>query len=381
MPDNSLYSQCATIALSHTKVRLSLLATAMVDALGAPVEFNPRFSFSRIDTMIPNDNFSLPPGVWTDDTSMTLCLARSLATSPDGFDEHHQLDAYVSWWKHGVLSPTGHCFDIGNTIHRALSIYSSPSPVAPQKRLERIQEKLGGENFAGNGSLMRVLPVGLAYWRNELAARAYGRRSSATTHPNPLCMDACELWTGCISLIMQATASDSETAVQRLTKLDLLNYISSFPYKHETLRGSLAFPLMPENTSAEEAEAYYSTQHPLLRRISSDEELPLQKDLPSTGYVLHTLIAALYCFFATVTFEQGAIMAVNLGDDADTVGAVYASLAGCWYSSEDKGSNGLFWSPKVREWRNMLVKRDLVEEVADELVQFQAELGSRADRR
>jgi ADP-ribosylglycohydrolase len=87
---------------------------------------------------------------------------------------------------------------------------------------------------------------------------------------------------------------------------------------------------------------------------------------------LHTIVAALYCFFATKTFEEGAILAVNLGNDADTVGAVYAGLAGCWYASDD--GQGMFWTEGVQEWKQHLVRKDLVEEVAAELVTFATSL-------
>src|ERR1700722_6464188 len=240
-----LQSQYLVRASSPTKIRLSLLATALVDALGGPAEFSPRFSFPFINSMIPNKNFGLPPGIWTDDTSMTLCLARSLATYmprnnistgkeaiPGGFDEAHQLDMYHSWRRVGYLSAIGKCFDIGNTTRSALSIWSSnPLPRDAERTqiiLDRIRSKLSGESSCGNGSLMRVLPVGLAFWRDEDAARKYALRSSDTTHPNPLCGEACQLWTTIIVKIMQKAVL-GESDGQKFTKLDLLTDISAFP--------------------------------------------------------------------------------------------------------------------------------------------------------
>ncbi|KAK0469925.1 ADP-ribosylation/Crystallin J1 [Desarmillaria tabescens] len=382
-----LYLQNATKAAPETKIRASILATALVDALGGPAEFHARFSFDIVDTMLPNDNFSLPPGVWTDDTSMTLCLARSLATYlPDnsalagGFDECHQLAAYTQWWKRGVLSATGKCFDIGNTICRALTIYSS-NPT--KKPLKHIQNELSGEFSCGNGSLMRIVPIGLAYWRDENQARDYARRSSATTHPNELCKEACEVWTGAICMIMaSATASEGPD----ITKLDLLSYFASFPYSHPKLHGLLALPSSaPSPPSAAKAlESYYQHYHPLMKLIAECESeaknsklplhLPQPETLPSSGYVVDTLIAALYCFFSTSTFEQGAIVAVNLGDDADTVGAVYGGLAGCWYGSEPSSASDTFWSAKVANWHESLVKKDVISEVSEALVRFSERL-------
>lgn len=384
-----LVQQLPAWAPQATKIRLSILATAMVDALGGPPEFHKRFSFELITTMTPNHNFGLPPGIWTDDTSMMLCLARSLATytaphKPDGkdtkggFSETHQLDAYSRWHDEGVLSAIGKCFDIGNTIGSALHIYARHPK---ENALPFIRAELGGENSSGNGSLMRVLPIGLAYWRDIGEASRYARRSSQTTHPNEMCQEACELWTALIVRTLQKSGSPNSG----YSKLDLLDYIATFAYTNRKLREALTVPLSaPLRPGSDSAlEAYYWASHPLLRLIRETQAgkpidnknfpycLPTEEKLPSTGYVLHTLLAALYCFFATETFEHGAIMAINLGNDADTVGAVYAGLAGCWYAAEeDQGGKNVFWTKLVTEWKASLVKRDLVELVAEELVTY-----------
>jgi len=369
-----------------------MLAVATVDALGGPAEFRSRFSFPLITSMVPNAHFGLPAGVWTDDTSMTLCLARSLSTyAPPGadsrvgklggFDEVHQLDMYSRWWKRGYLSATGSCFDIGGTIQRALFMWSnrnsafSSESKANQRALDRIKAELDGDYCCGNGSLMRILPIGLAYWRNEEMARKYAYRSSEVTHPNKLCGEACEVWTRLILRIMNEATGEME---KKFTKLDLLTEMAGFPYTQTKLRDILALPSSgspPPNTGTDvELEEYYRAHHPLLALIPQSSTksnspfltspIPPTNTVPSTGYVLHTLVAALYAFFTTRTFEEGAIMVVNMGDDADTVGAVYGGLAGCWYGGERGSERELFWTPKVDEWMGGLVKKELVEEVA-----------------
>ncbi|KAL0956997.1 hypothetical protein HGRIS_003097 [Hohenbuehelia grisea] len=375
LPDNSntplLVDQVVVPADAATKIRLSILATALVDALGGPAEFQQRYTFPTVTSMIPNANFKLGPGVWTDDTSMTLCLAHSLATSPRGFDEAHQLDMYVGWRERGEHSAVDRCFDIGHTTQRALTIWVART--SSDEALEQIRQELGGEN-AGNGSLMRLVPIGLAYWRDEQEAMKYARRSSSVTHPSPLCQEACEVWAGAIARIVSA-ASQSE----KFSKLDLLQYFSAFPYTQSKLRDILALPSDAPAPPTSNVEEFYQTHHPLLQLIAKGTasaqgpvNLPPPNVLPSSGYVLHTLVAALYCFFSSSTFEGGAIMAVNLGNDADTVGAVYGGIAGCWYSAQDSkdSSSSLFWSKRVKEWKKALVKREQVEGIADELVQF-----------
>ncbi|GLB44951.1 putative ADP-ribosylglycohydrolase [Lyophyllum shimeji] len=345
--------------------------------------------------MIPNDNFSLPPGVWTDDTSMTLCLARSLATftptstsrvaKKGGFDEKHQLDMYTAWYRKGTLSAIGRCFDIGTTVRRALNIYSRDTARGGSidDALQHIGAELNKQECAGNGSLMRVSPIGLAYWRDEGLARDYARRSSSITHPNALCQEACEVWTGAIVRIMQAATAQTGG----YSKLDLVKFFAEFPYTNLELKQALTIPagIPPPPRGKVDHEKWYWSHHPLLQLIAKTQTesvkkkaelsrtIPTPNALPSSGYALHSLAAALYCFLATESFEHGAIMAVNLGDDADTVGAIYAGLAACWYARDDgEQVDEVFWTNRVKAWKSKLVKRELVEEVADELAEFAA---------
>ncbi|KAF8880003.1 ADP-ribosylation/Crystallin J1 [Mucidula mucida] len=331
-------SQIVTPAPPSTKIRCALLCTALSDALGSPAECHRRFTFPPISRMIPNPNLHLPKGVWTDDTSMTLCLARSIA-SEAGFDEEDQLAAYTRWWEDGELSATGKCFDIGNTILRAC---------------------LGGEGNSGNGSLMRVIPVGVLYWRDEKEARALARRSSLTTHPNEVCQEACEVWTGAVVRIMCAAARE-----EALTKRDVLQYFSQFPYQNAELRKALAYP-------GKDLDA----GHPIMKVVlgMKEDQLPEEDVLPSSGYVLHTLVAALFCIFSTDTFEAGAMLAANLGNDADTVAAVYGGLAGCWYGT-NADDDKTFWTLRMAEWYKDLAAKDIIIKVTAELVAKEQTLG------
>lgn len=399
---NALHAQLPTHASVSTKIRLSLIGTAMVDALGGPAEFHERFSFPFLTSMEPNENFGLPAGVWTDDTSMMLCLAKSISTfkaSPDspymgGFDDGDQLQLYSRWKNDGYLSAVGRCFDIGNTISRALAIYS--------RHVERVDEALhlirsemsDESTSSGNGSLMRVLPIGLAYWRDEYRIKEYAKRSSETTHPAALPAEVCQMWACVIGLALEkATQPDMrlpDSTEPLFSKLSLLDYISRYPFVSHHLIVALTLPynLPPRPEGEADREAYYIKHHPLLKLITDTQAEPLPKGskfpyhippvkaLPSTGYVLDTLIAALYCFFATKTFEEGAIMAVNLGSDADTVGAVYAGLAAVWYAGREgrPEAEGVFWTKRVRDWRKALVARNIIDKVAEDLVGWEQKL-------
>ncbi|KAK7045028.1 ADP-ribosylation/Crystallin J1 [Favolaschia claudopus] len=443
-----LYRQLLLPALPATKIRLALLGTALADALGGPAEFQPRFGFEFVKEMQRNENFDLPEGVWTDDTSMALALGRAVARAPfesgqgeEDAAEAAQLEQYYLWWRDGELSAIGRCFDVGGTIRRALAVYEAelaavgieaqrwpPPPSsssaqleklktkrrqAASKALKRIKKDMAGAVFGGNGSLMRVVPVGLAYWcKGERVVGECARRSSRVTHPNEVCQEACEVWAvGVRGVVWGAAQAEMGMGKGTMkTKLDVLHHFASFSYKTDALKKALAADVpLPKGLEGDEAkmEAHYAKHHRLLRLITdtraktpassspalaagqSLEEtatlmlLPQAATLPSSGYVVHTLCAALYAFLATETFEAGTLLAVNMGDDADTVAAVYGGLAGAWYGVEEKRAGeagegeGLFWSKRVREWRDKLVRRELVEEVAEEVVEF-AERSMRA---
>ena len=335
---------------------------------------------------------SIPAGSWTDDTSMMLCLARSISTV-GGSDGADQMKLYVRWKNEGYLSSVGYCFDVGSQINRAIGIFSSfgeDHDVA----FHQIRIDLGGEMNSGNGSLMRILPIGLVCWRNVNEGKAWARECSQTTHPNTMCVEACQLWTCLIMKILdemnklQQQHSNAEEST--LSKLCLLEEISKFPFTNRRLREALTVPDGEAKpvADAEVVERWFYQHHPLLRLIATTQtpmagtpvknpsfpyNIPPVESLSSSGYVLNTLVAALYCFFATRTFEEGALMAVNLCDDADTVGAVYAGLAGCWYAGEKESEKAgqLFWTERVIRWMEAIRKKELVEQIAEELAIYE----------
>lgn len=106
-----------------SRIRGSLYGVAVCDALGGPVEFCRRGSFPLVTSYRHNDNFDLPPGSWTDDTSMTLCLAQSLVDCKGKFVLEDQIKKYVAWFENGYMSSNGECFDIGNNTRIALSTW------------------------------------------------------------------------------------------------------------------------------------------------------------------------------------------------------------------------------------------------------------------
>jgi ADP-ribosyl-[dinitrogen reductase] hydrolase len=296
-----------------------LLGLAAGDALGTTLEFKSPGTFEPITDMVGGGPFRLKPGQWTDDTSMALCLAESLIEC-SGFDARDQMDRYVRWWREGHLSPTGECFDIGGTVSTALGKYLSyGDPYAGSTH----------PHSAGNGSLMRLAPVPMLYASDPAEAITRSAESSRTTHGAATCVDACRYMAG---LIVGALAGAS--------KEELL----SERFAPAGAKGAWDRDPLGDEIGAIASGSFKRKSPPEIR---------------GKGYVVDCLEAALWAFHTTDSFEAGALAAVNLGDDADTTGAVYGQLAGAFYGA----------SAIPERWLAKLAMRELIEEYALRLVE------------
>ena len=299
----------------RSRYRGALLGLAAGDALGTTLEFRPPGSFAPLTDLVGGGPFHLPVGAWTDDTSLALCLAESLVECR-GFDPCDQLRRYCRWRHEGYLSSTGTCFDIGTATAGALA------------RFERRAEPFPGDaapDSAGNGSLMRLAPVPLYFAHDPALAIVRAGESSRTTHGAVEATDACRYYA---ALILGALAGASKDEL-------LAPRFSPVP------GGWAAAPLCPK-VDAIAAGSFHRREPPAIR---------------GGGYVVHALEAALWAFRRGTDFRDGALLAVNLGDDADTTGAIYGQLAGAFY--------GVDAIPAA--WRAKLVLRERIEALADAL--------------
>ena len=297
------------------RIHGSLLGLAVADAVGTTLEFKPPGTFTPITDMVGGGPFNLKPGQWTDDTSMALCLAESLVTK-QGFDPRDQMERYVRWRREGHLSSTGFCFDIGNTVSAALS------------RFEANGEPYAGSTdpySAGNGSIMRLAPVPLAYVHDPERGVRLAAESSRTTHGAATCLDACRYLGGLIV-----------GAARGVGKEELL----TSGYAPPPVRWG-DNPLHPE-IAAIAAGSFKEKQPPAIK---------------GSGFVVRSLEAALWVFYHSDNFRQGCLLAANLGDDADTTAAVYGQLAGAYYGINDIPA----------EWREQVALREKILELADGL--------------
>ena len=137
----------------NNRRRGALIGLTVGDALGAAVEFKSPGSFAPVTGYRSGGPHGLEAGEWTDDTSMALALADSIAT--EGWNLNDQADRYVQWWHTGKYSVNGRCFDIGITTRSALGNYvADKDALASGDRSDRA---------SGNGSIMRLAPVPIRY--------------------------------------------------------------------------------------------------------------------------------------------------------------------------------------------------------------------------
>ena len=302
------------------RFRGCLLGLAAGDALGTTLEFRSPGTFEPIDDMVGGGPFDLQPGQWTDDTSMALCLATSLIER-DGFDPMDQMQRYVRWVGEGYLSSTGTCFDFGRTVARALA------------KFIRYHDPYAGStdpDTAGNGSLMRLAPVPMYFAAEPTEAIDRAADSSRTTHAAHEAVDACRYYAG---LLVGALRGVDKHTLLSPHYCPIDGFWERDPLVHEIDRvaaGSFRFLDPP--------------------------------DIKGTGYVVDALEAALWAFHNADDFRAGALLAVNLGDDADTTGAIYGQIAGAHYGAEAIPNS---WRTKLTMLTEITTLADQLHDMAD----------------
>ncbi len=306
--------------MKSNKIIDGLFGLCVGDALGLPVQFLSREVVNRkpVTDMIGYGQFDLPHGSWSDDSSLTFCLAESLCK---GYDIQDIADKFIKWLYDGYWTPFGRSFDIGQSTRNAIErLKSGVDPLSSGDK---------GEYNNGNGSLMRILP--LAYYLEDFEIKKrfeIVHQVSAITHAHSRSQVACGIYIQmCINLLKGRNPRDSYAEM----KSKISAYYKTEPYKSEL--------------------KYFS-------RILTEDISSFNDDaIRSSGYVIDTLEASLWCLLNNDSYEDTVLKAVNLGEDTDTTGAVVGGLAGIYYGSDN--------IPK--KWIDMIVKKDEIADLADRL--------------
>jgi ADP-ribosylglycohydrolase len=319
--------------MTATPTRAALLGLAVGDALGVPVEFISRAA-RRADPVTGLRGYGThhqPPGTWSDDSSLTFCLAETLAR-PNGLADAPDLADFgrraANWLDNGYWTAHNQRFDVGGATRAA--IQSLKAGVAPSQAGPR------SEFDNGNGALMRILPLVFHQtWQAENldlnAAWALTEAVASVTHGHPRSTLGCFLYL----LVARGLVSGLAPAEAYAQMQTLAN-----DWLHKQAKGPVFY------------------EWPKYGAVL-DGSLPAQAeaDINSSGYVVHTLEAALWCLLTHDTYAATVLAAVNLGDDTDTTGAVAGGLAGLAY-----GEAGI-----PAEWLAGLARRADIEDLAQRL--------------
>ncbi|HEX2949643.1 MAG TPA: ADP-ribosylglycohydrolase family protein [Armatimonadota bacterium] len=289
------------------------------DALGVPVEFTSREERRRdpITGMRGYGTHQQPLGTWSDDSSLLLCTVEALCEKD--YSVERLAKFFLAWQDHGYWTPYGTVFDIGIATNTALS----------RMRCGIAPEEAGGagERDNGNGSLMRILPVALRYVDKPIEEMLFmAHRISALTHRHPRSQMACGLYCCLVKGLLYG-----------LTPLEA--------YRFMVDQGQRCYGSAP----------FYSEYGHFARVLSGKLADLLETDIASSGYVVHTLEASVWCLLTCESYEETVLKAVNLGEDTDTTGCVAGGLAGVHYSF-----------PSIpQSWVDVIARKDNIDELIE----------------
>ena len=299
------------------KIKAVMLGHAIGDALGVPAEFVSREKLDEypIVDMKGFGTYRYPAGTWSDDTSMSLATFDSLLKGEIDWEEI--MNNFVKWLVHDEYTATGVAFDVGVTCINAIDKFYI-------QKIEPLQCGDTEEYSNGNGSLMRIHPFVLfaEYVQCGKEWLEIIHKASALTHAHSRSQIGC----GIYAIILKQLLEKPEEASIHIGLRKAINQY----YNH------------PEF-------AHY-------KRIS-DEKFPelRREEIKSSGYVVDTLEAAVWCLMNTKSYEKCVLTAVNLGGDTDTIAAIAGGLAGALYG----------YDAIPEKWLNTLIKRDYIEEMCE----------------
>jgi ADP-ribosyl-[dinitrogen reductase] hydrolase len=294
------------------------MGVAVGDALGVPVEFKSRSEILKnpVTTMIGFGTYNLPAGTFSDDSSLAFCLAEALTHE---FNLNTIASNFVSWLYSNYWTPRGLVFDVGIATRNAISNLSNG-----------IKPELAGgfnEEDNGNGSLMRILPL-LFYIKDKSIEERFliTKQVSSLTHGHIRSVIACFYY---LEFARHILINKNQFEVYSLVQTEVNNFLNS------------------QEISKSEIKLF---DRLLLNNIY---ELP-EDEINSSGYVLHTLEASIWCLMTTQCYQESTLKAVNLGFDTDTTGAVTGGLAGLLYGYTNIPS----------EWLNVIARLSDIENLA-----------------
>lgn len=301
-----------------------LFGVAIGDALGVSVEFKSRqaIKLNPVADMLGYGTYNLAPGTFSDDSSLSFCLAEALTHE---FDLQRIGNNFVDWLTNNFWTASGNVFDVGITTKNSI------------RRLQKgcKPELAGGMEASdnGNGSLMRILPLAF-YINSKSISERYQltKQVSSITHAHIRSVIACFY---CLEFALQIIKGDDKFVIYKKLQLSIPEYLASLSINPEEIN--------------------------LFDRLLRYNIYDLDDDkIYSDGYVLHTLEAAIWCLLTTNNYKDATLKAVNLGFDTDTTSAVTGGLAGLLYGFKSIPNN----------WLQIIARKKDIEDLAERLQHF-----------
>lgn len=318
-----------------------MMGLVIGDALGCPVQFLARDVIrirnkGPVKGMETGGVFNMPPGTWTDDSSMALATLVSIIDKGE-IDPKDIMSNFVKWEVKGEYTPFGGAFDQGRTCLNSIYKFIQTGDVNTCGAT--------GEYANGNGALMRILPTCLYYYDRFEKTGILDDEAiegihivSGLTHNHLRSKMCCGFYYFCIKSILNGIKQSPQ----------------SKPLIKDLVREGIEATI---NFYSKDISNLSEMEH-LKRMFEFSEfvEIP-ESGIKSSGYVIDTIEAAIWSLVTTDSFKDCLLKAVNLGDDADTVGAIAGGLAGLYYGYDEI----------PEEWLSVIAKRDWIEDLCDQI--------------
>lgn len=316
------------------------------DMLGNPVQFMSRSSVKKrglVKGMEAGGAFHMPAGSWTDDGSMTLCILDSLIEKRC-LDYDDIMEKFIRWDRDGAYTPFGKAYDQGITCMDAIDNYAKTHKWTSCGRT--------GEHANGNGGLMRVMPVCL-YAAIKEADGTFTEKEAVQAVHNSTLLTHNHLRACTASGIYYFMCKEILKLRGFLTDTDPAAGSTDAQTHSHTIREALqrgmdaAVDFYTKNNLDDELSSYSR-----LKDLNHFAAVSSEK-IRSSGYVVHTLESVVWNLITTSSLEDALLQAVNLGDDADTVGAIAGGLAGLYYGYDSVPA----------AWKDAMQKRAWLEDM------------------
>ena len=272
-----------------------LIGASVGDALGVPVEFKSRqhLKTNPVTDIMGFGTYDKPAGTFSDDSSMMFCLAESLV---EGYDVNDIAENFQKWMHEGYWTADGEVFDVGIATRKAIN----------RLRVVKHPTEAGStaERDNGNGSLMRILP--LAVYAKDLSID-----------------ERCEI----VKQVSSITHAHSRSVLACIYYIEFaLNILEAETIEEAYLNTNFWLRIyLEENTE-------YQTESIFFERILNGSLLELsENEIKSSGYVIDSLEAAIWCLLHSNSYDECILKAVNLGEDTDTIACIAGGIAGVFY--------------------------------------------------